>query len=151
MLNEINEYIEELLSSNPKLGVLMQKLWEDISENPDAFKDKRVSYVLADMRKEAIDSVLTAFAEEWCVTLEAVAYAADRYEYGDTEIPGLNNLKESADFERYSASHSGLSKFKYRQAMKKALYDLLIDEIIPLRDDNFRVDDAKLALQTTTE
>ena len=75
----------------------------------------------------------------------------NRYEYGDTEIPGLNNLKKSADFESYSAAHSGISKFKYHQAMKKALYDLLIDEIIPLRDDNFRVDDAKLALQTTTE
>lgn len=151
LLNEINEYIEELLSSNPKLGALMQKLWKNISENPDAFKDKRVSYVLADMRKEAIDSVLATFAEEWCVTLEAVAYAVDRYEYSNMEIPGLNNLKKSADFERYSMEHSGISKFKYHQAMKKALYNLLIDEIIPLRDDNFRINDSKLALQTTTE
>ena len=151
LLKEINEYIEELLLSNPKLGALMRELWENISANPDDFKDKRVSYVLADMRKEAIDSVLSAFAEEWCVTIEAVSYAADRYEFGDTEIPGLNNLKKSADYDRYSASHSGTSKFKYHQAMKKALFDLLIDEIIPLRDDNYRIDDTKLALQTTTE
>lgn len=144
LLNEINEYIEELLSSNPKLGALIQKLWENISENPDAFTDKKVSYVLAAMRKEAIDSVLIAFAEEWCVTLEAVSYAADRYEYGDTEIPGLNNLKKSANFECYSAVHNDISKFKYHQAMKKALYDMLIDEIIPLRDDNFRIDNNKV-------
>ncbi|MDE7279997.1 MAG: hypothetical protein K2N26_09770 [Oscillospiraceae bacterium] len=151
MLNEINEYIEELLSSNPKLGALMQNLWENVSENPDEFKGKRVSYVLADMRKEAIDSILAAFAEEWCVTLEAVSYAADRYEYGDIEISGLNNLKKSANFERYSVTNNGISKFKYHQAMNNALSDLLIDEIIPLRDDNFRIDNDKFSSQPTTE
>lgn len=151
LLNEINEYIEELLLTNPKLGDLMWKLWKNISENPDEFKEKRVSYILADMRKEAIDSVLATFADEWCVALEAVSYAADRYEFGDTEIPGLNNLKKSADFDKYSATHIGISKFKYHQAIKKALSDLLIDEIIPLRDDNYRVEDANLTLPSKTE
>lgn len=149
LLGEINKYIEELLSTNPKLGALMQELWNNIRENPDEFKDKRVSYILADMRKETIESVLREFAEKWCVALDAISYSADRYEFGDTEIPGLNNLKKSADFDRYAADHDGVSKFKYHQAIKKALADLLIDEIIPLRDDNYRIDDAKLALQST--
>ena len=149
LLGEINKYIEELLSTNPKLGALMQELWNNIRENPDEFKDKRVSYILADMRKETIESVLRKFAEQWCVALDAISYSADRYEFGDTEIPGLNNLKKSADFDRYAAEHDGVSKFKYHQAIKKALADLLIDEIIPLRDDNYRIDDAKLALQST--
>lgn len=149
LLGEINKYIEELLSTNPKLGALMQKLWNNIRENPDKFKDKRVSYILADMRKETIESVLREFAEKWCVALDAISYSADRYEFGDTEIPGLNNLKKSADFDRYAAEHDGVSKFKYHQAIKKALADLLIDEIIPLRDDNYRIDDAKLTLQST--
>lgn len=149
LLGEINKYIEELLSTNPKLGALMQELWNNIRENPDEFKDKRVSYILADMRKETIESVLREFAEKWCVALDAISYSADRYEFGDMEIPGLNNLKKSADFDRYAAEHDGVSKFKYHQAIKKALADLLIDEIIPLRDDNYRIDDAKLALQST--
>lgn len=149
LLGEINKYIEELLSTNPKLGALMQELWNNIRENPDEFKDKRVSYILADMRKETIESVIKEFAEKWCVALDAISYSADRYEFGDTEIPGLNNLKKSADFDRYSAEHDGVSKFKYHQAVKKALADLLIDEIIPLRDDNYRIDDAKLTLQST--
>ncbi|MCM1525368.1 MAG: type I restriction endonuclease subunit R [Ruminococcus sp.] len=143
LLDEINKYIENLLSTNPKLGGLMKKLWENISENPEDFKDKRVSYILEDMRKDAIDSVITAFAEEWCVPREAVAYAAERYAQGDTEIPGLTNLKETADFEKYRTTHSGVAKFKYRQAMKDTLLNLLNEEIIPLRDDSYRLDDAK--------
>lgn len=143
LLVEINKYIEDLLLSNPKLGSLMKKLWANISENPDDFKDKRVSYILEDMRKEAIDSVLIAFAEEWCVSFEALVYAADRYERGDTEIPGITNLKESADYEKYHATHSDIAKFKYRQAMKDTLLNLLNNEIIPLRDDNYRIDYTK--------
>ena len=102
---EITEYIEELLSTNPKLGELMQSLWQKVQENPDEFKDRRVSYVLAEMRKETIDSVLCKFAEEWCISLDAVTYAADRYQAGDTELPGLNNLKKTADFDSYSVKH----------------------------------------------
>ena len=147
LLAEINKYIEDLISTNPKLGALMRKLWENINNNPDEFKDKRVSHILADMRKETIDNVLLAFADEWCVTLEAISYAADRYEIGDAEIPGLNNLKKSADFDSYSATHSGISKFKYHQAIKNALVDLLNEEVIPLRDDNYRIDDTKLTAQ----
>ena len=151
LVNEIKEYIDELLLSNPKLGALMQQLWTNISENPDDFKDKRVSYILADMRKETIDRVLTSFAEEWCVALEAVSYAADRYEYGDTELPGLNNLKKSADFDKYSIIHSDISKFKYHQAIKKALTDLLIEEIIPLRDDDYRIENTVLSVQVNNK
>lgn len=148
LLKEINEYIEEMLSTNPKLGTLMQELWDKISADPEAFKDKRVSYILSDMRKETIDSILDDFSEEWCVSREAVSYAADRFEYGESEISGLNNLKKTSDFNKYSATHNGVSKFKYHQAMKNALFDLLIEEIIPLRDDNYRVDNAKLILQS---
>ncbi len=84
--------------------------------------------------------MLSSFADEWCVSLDAVTYAADRFESGDTEIPGLTNLKESADYDKYSLSHSGIAKFKYRQAMKEALLKLLNEEIIPLKDDNYRIE-----------
>lgn len=143
LLEEINKYIEYLLSSNPKLGAVMQELWKNINNNPDEFKDKRVSHILTEMRKEAIDNVLTSFAEEWCISLDAVSYSAERYESGDTEIPGLNNLKKSADYNKFSETHNDMSKFKYHQAVKKALSDLLTDEIIPIRDDNYRIDEVK--------
>lgn len=143
LLEEINKYIEYLLSSNPKLGAVMQELWKNINNNPDEFKNKRVSHILTEMRKEAIDNVLTSFAEEWCISLDAVSYSAERYESGDTEIPGLNNLKKSADYNKFSETHNDMSKFKYHQAVKKALSDLLTDEIIPIRDDNYRIDEVK--------
>ena len=143
LVAEITKYIEELLATNPKLGALMQQLWDKVQENPDEFKDRRVSYVLAEMRKEAIDSVLSAFAEEWCVSLDAVSYAAERYQVGDTDLPGLNNLKKSADFDSYSSKHEGMSKFKYHQSIKKALIALLNDDVIPLRDDDYRIDDTR--------
>ena len=140
---EITKYIDDLISTNPKLGALMQQLWKKVQDKPDDFKDKRVSYVLSEMRKEAIDSVLSAFAKEWCVSLDAVSYAADRYQFGDTELPGLNNLKKTADFDSYAAAHNGVSKFKYHQSVKKALLSVLNEDIIPLRDDDYRISERK--------
>jgi len=145
LLDEIKRYIEDLLSTNPKLGALMQKLWDSIRERPDDFKDKRVSYILADMRKEAINDILTDFSKRWCVSYKAVSYAADRYEIGGTEIPGLNNLKKTSDFDKYSAVNNGVSKFKYHQALKKELLMLLSEEVVSLRDDNYRADSEKLS------
>ena len=98
----------------------------------------RVSYVLSEMRKNAIDSVLAEFAEEWCVSPDAVSYAADRFQKDDTEVPGLNNLKDTADFGKYSAKHENIPKFKYHQSLKNALLTLLKDDVLPLRDDDYR-------------
>ena len=140
---EITKYIDDLISTTPKLGALMQQLWKKVQDKPDDFKDKRVSYVLSEMRKEATDSVLSAFAKEWCVSLDAVSYAADRYQFGDTELPGLNNLKKTADFDSYAAAHNGVSKFKYHQSVKKALLSVLNEDIIPLRDDDYRISERK--------
>ncbi len=99
-----------------------------------------MSYILSDMRKEAIDNEISSFAEEWCVSKKSVSYAADRFEYGDTEIPGLNNLKKTADYDKYAEKHSEISKFKYHQTMKKSLLNLLKYEIVPLRDDDYAGD-----------
>lgn len=140
LMDEIEKYIDELMNTNPKLGALLKELWENIKKNPEEFKDKKVSHILEAMRKEAMNNILTAFAAEWCVSIEAITYSADHYVSGDSEIPALNNLKKTADFDRYSESHSGISKFKYHQEMKKALIQLLNQEIIPLRDDSYRVD-----------
>lgn len=139
LCNEIDKYINDLLAVNPKLGSLMQELWKKINENPDKFKDERVSYILSDMRTNTISNVLHDFAQTWKVDAEALSYTAERYEYNDTEIPGLNNLKNTANFDAYSENHAGISKFKYNQAVKKALIEILNDEIIPLRDDDYRV------------
>ena len=139
LIVEIEKYIDELIATNPKLGMLLKQLWERIKKNPEEFKDKKVSHILESMRKEAMDNILTEFTEEWYVSLEAVTYAADHYERGDAEVPGLNNLKKTADFDRYAETHSDVSKFKYHQEMKKALIALLNEEIVPLKDDNFRI------------
>lgn len=137
LIAEINKYIDDLLVSNPKLGQIMKNLWTNINNNPEEFRNQRVSFVLAKMRKETIDNILSDFAEEWCVDIDVVSYISDRYSVDATEIPELQNLKKSADFDKYSETHE-ISKFKYHQAMKNAFLNMLTEEIIPLREDNYR-------------
>lgn len=148
LIKEITSYIDELMQTNPKLGELMKRLWDEVQENPDEFKDKRVSFVLKEMRDEAIVNVASDFADKWCVPKSAVMYAAQRMKRESEDIPGLNNIKESADYAAYKEKNGDLPKFKYNQAMKKNLRRMILEDIIPLRDDDYRIESAAAQLAT---
>lgn len=139
LMKEINSYIDDLRRDNPKLGTLMQELWSKVQESPEEFENTRVSYVLETMRNEAIIRVVRAFAQEWCVPETAIMYAAQRMEPDADVIPGLNNIKDSADYAKYVETHDRIAKFKYNQSVKKALAVMLREEVLPLRFDDYQV------------
>ena len=149
LMKEIEEYLNNLSNTNPKLGMLMRKLWKKVQEVPEEFTDQRVSYVLEEMRKEAIRNVVSGFAEEWCVSESAVIFAAERIDVESDTIPGLNNIKESADYAKYEKTHGKIPKFKYNQAIKKALFATLHTEVIPFRDDDYSRLDDRIAMEYT--
>ena len=138
LIKEIDKYIDDLCISNPKLGELMKSLWSDIQENPEQFRDKQVSLVLEQMRRDTINKITEEFSVDWFVPMEAVIYAADRYVKADgSEIPGLSNIKKNANYGGFVIENEGVSKFKYHQRLKEALLKLLKEEILPLRDDDY--------------
>ena len=133
MEEEINGYIKNLNEFNPKLGALMQKLWNDITKNPDDFKDKRVATVLEDMRMQAVEECVNNLCEEWCINKEALLYAADTYQSG-SDIPNLKLIKDTSDFEKYQAkSAAHVSKLQYYRMLTEAIENALIEEIVPLQ------------------
>ncbi len=41
LIKEIDEYIDNMMKTNPKLGTLMKNLWERVRKNPEEFKGKK--------------------------------------------------------------------------------------------------------------
>ncbi len=95
---------------------------------------------IQEMREEAIHNVVKDFSKHWCVPESAVMYAAQRMKRDSGEIPGLNNIKDSSDYAAYKDRNGDLPKFKYNQAMKKDLRRMILEDIIPLRDDDYRIE-----------
>ncbi len=144
LIKEINKYIDDICISNNRLGELMKNLWDDIQAHPEEFRDKQVSLVLEEMRKNTIDKLTEEFSVDWFVPLEAVVYVADRYVMADgLDIPGLSNIKKNADYSGYVLEHNDISKFKYHQKLKAALLKLLREEILPLRDDDYVIEEVQ--------
>lgn len=138
LIKEIDKYLDDLCSNNPRLGDLMKSLWNEIQDNPKQFQDKQVSLILEQMRKESIDKLTEKFSVDWYIPKETVVYAADHYVKSDgDDIPGLSNIKNNADYSGYVMENEGIPKFKYHQKLKSALLTLLREEILPLRDDDY--------------
>jgi len=135
LIEEVQEYINVLGQSNEKLANLMQELLNNISSDAEAYKDSRPTVILSKMREEAIHKVVIDFVVEWNVNEEALMYAVEYYKPQSVDIPGLQNIKDTSDYDAYKLNtEEALPKFKYFQKLKEELLKLLNEEIVPLRD-----------------
>jgi len=64
----------------------------------------------------------------------AIVYAVEMYRPKSDVIPGLQAIKDSADYSAYKAgAEKPLPKFKYLSALGAELMKLLNKDIVPLR------------------
>lgn len=131
MAEEIENYIATLNTTNPKLGGLMQALWDGIVKNPKDFQNKRVATVLEEMRSEAIHKCVEALCSEYFLDPNAVMYAIEHY-HGDESIPNLSTIKETGNYQAFSEKNPGINKLKYRRQIEGAVNTAFIEEIGPL-------------------
>ncbi len=130
----LRELVNEFYGENPKLSKLMMEVIDKIEAEPDKYVGVNVSVMLNQMRYDAIDTELRAFAEKWYLNVDDVRYEA--YHFRDGELANENTLKEKADYTTYKANNEdALSKFKFRIEMTKDFKENLMPEIGPLLND----------------
>ena len=130
MAEEIEAYIQRLISTNPKLGGLMQSLWAQVVKSPANFRNKRVSTVLEEMRAGAIRQCVQDLCDTYFLSFGAVMYAVEHY-HADADIPNMNTIKDTGDYQRYMAYHEGIKKLRYRRLVEDAVRTALVEEIGP--------------------
>lgn len=131
-IEEIKEYIDELCKENDKLGNLMMQILNGIIENKDAYKGQNISIILENMKRSAMETVITAYVKKWYVDEAAVRYAVETHRNG--EILNANVLKDSINYSEYKANtEEPLNKIKCRSVMMEELSSIIKTEIIPLQ------------------
>lgn len=134
VFSEIDEYIANLRKNNAKLADLMQEIWDEIQENPEAYRDKNVSTLLEEKIQETQYEVVKEFAEKWCVSEAETAYVVNTYKASRERQVGETELRETADFDAYKKkTENPLPKLKYWKAARLDLKDVVEKEILPLR------------------
>src|SRR5699024_2383767 len=98
---EVNKYIEDLAKSNPKISFIMRKLWDNVLDNPEDYRDKNVSNILEDMVQSEEHAIIHDFSNRWELKEEELTYVVANYNPRRDKQNGENELKQSADYHSY--------------------------------------------------
>ena len=130
-IRAIREIIKEFASDNPKLGVLLTQVVDEIEKDKERFLGQDISVIINQMRYAAIDTEIRKYAEKWYLDFEDVKYEA--FHFRDGELANENKLKDSADYATYKEENEdALPKFKFRKLMVDEFKTMLMPEILPL-------------------
>ena len=127
----LKELIGEFAGTNPRLSDLLLQVISEIEKDKEKFFGQDISVIINQMRYDAIDKEIGAFAQKWFIDFEDVKYEA--YNFRDGELANENKLKENADYAAYKASTpDALPKFKFNGALIRDFKESLMPEILPL-------------------
>ncbi|MEN1967820.1 type I restriction endonuclease subunit R [Lentibacillus sp. N15] len=133
-ITEVNNYINNLEKSNPKLAGLMSQLWDDIKESPEDYRNQNVSVLLENMIQTTKYELIEDFAQKWCVNEDDLDYVVSNYNPGRKRQNGESELKENSDYDKYKETHHDpVSKLRYWKTVRQDLGELINNEILPLR------------------
>ena len=112
-ISVLREAVGEYAQTNPKTGALLLRIIDDIERDKEKYIKQDISVVFNEMRYAAIDIVIRAFSEKWCLDFDEVRYEAFNFRGG--ELANENQLKEHADYASYCEKNGdSAKKFKFR-------------------------------------
>jgi len=131
-VDEVRGYIAEFSEVNEKLGSMMLHILNDVEKDKTAFVGRNISEILADMKRDAMNTVVDHFVQKWFVDRDAVMYAIQNNVNG--AIPNASVLKDSLRYAEYKEStDEPLKKPKARSQMIAELENMIQEEIVPLQ------------------
>lgn len=120
----IDKYIASVLEKNPKLGAVLSSVWNRLKADPKSFEGKKALAVINERIDEIVAEKLKTFADEWCVALNDLEYAAKYYNQDHMEL--------QMDYAQYKEKGGSLSKIRYMKQVREYCQELIVSEIIPL-------------------
>lgn len=121
----VKKFIELYKRSNPAIGEIIEKFWDDLKQEPNDFAGKDVLVIMYSRVREIQDVALQIFSQEWAVPLEELNAVRDSWNGG--EVPELNG-----NYDEYSGRHDE-SKLRYKHNLRKAAKKLFINTLAPLQ------------------
>ena len=121
----VKKFIELYKRSNPAIGEIIEKFWDDLKQEPNNFAGKDVLVIMYSRVREIQNIALQMFSQEWAVPIEELNAVRDSWNGG--EVPELNG-----NYDEYSGRHDE-SKLRYKHTLRKAAKKLFINTLAPLQ------------------
>ena len=134
-VEEINEYLKSLSARNKSLAEVVEKLWQDIQNEPEKYRDKNVAFLIEERVESIVRKKLEVFANKWCVQYDELEFFVNNYRRKRKKQNGESELKHTSDYNTYKGiSEEPLPKLKYWKILREELMEMVVDEILPLRE-----------------
>ena len=131
----VDNYIEDLNKSNPKLSNLISQLWQDVQADAKSYQGQSVTHKLDEMIELTTQKKIRETADYWQIGEDELQFVVDNYRIGRDKQNGEKAITESQDYLAYKEAHGdkALPKLKYKKALKEDYMRMISEDILPLR------------------
>lgn len=131
----VDNYIEDLNKSNPKLSGMISQLWQDVQMDTEQYQGQSVAHKLDEMIAKTTQQKIHETADYWKIGRDELQFVVDNFRIGREKQNGEKAVTDSQDYAAYKEAHGeqALPKLKYKKALKEDYMSMIAEEILPLR------------------
>lgn len=133
--NLVNNYIEDLNKSNPKLSGIISQLWQEVQADTEEYQGQSVAHKLDEMIKKTTQEKIHKVANYWKIGQEELQFVVDNFRVGRDKQNGEKAVTDSQNYPAYKEAlgEQALPKLKYKKALKEDYMTMIAEDILPLR------------------
>lgn len=133
--NLVNNYIEDLNKSNPKLSGIISQLWQEVQADTEEYQGQSVAHKLDEMIEKTTQEKIHKVANYWKIGQEELQFVVDNFRVGRDKQNGEKAVTDSQNYAAYKEAlgDQALSKLKYKKALKEDYMTMIAEDILPLR------------------
>ncbi|WP_449160428.1 type I restriction endonuclease subunit R [Streptococcus sp.] len=131
----VDNYIEDLNKSNPKLSGMISQLWQEVQTDTEQYQGQSVAHKLDEMIEKTTQQKIHETADYWKIGRDELQFVVDNFRIGREKQNGEKAVTDSQDYAAYKEAHGdqALPKLKYKKALKEDYMSMIAEEILPLR------------------
>lgn len=133
--NLVNNYIEDLNKSNPKLSGIISQLWQEVQADTEEYQGQSVAHKLDEMIEKTTQEKIHKVANYWKIGQEELQFVVDNFRVGRDKQNGEKAVTDSQNYPAYKEAlgEQALPKLKYKKALKEDYMTMIAEDILPLR------------------
>lgn len=133
--NLVNNYIEDLNKSNPKLSGIISQLWQEVQADTEEYQGQSVAHKLDEMIEKTTQEKIHKVANYWKIGQEELQFVVDNFRVGRVKQNGEKAVTDSQNYAAYKEAlgDQALPKLKYKKALKEDYMTMIAEDILPLR------------------
>lgn len=126
----IAKHIEAYKVTNPQVGAILERLWEELKLRPELYRGKDAQTVIDERIQELMDQMIAKFAKEWSVNESELRAYALTTPTSDVVVDKVN--PGMGDFKAFQAAGGKANKLKYIRGLREAVVSFVLEDVKPL-------------------